>query len=58
MEQDHKLHEIRARLQPERFLAPRVENGQQRGNAECQGVRVETVVQRVVAIGPAELTSM
>ena len=50
VQQDHELDQVRARLLPERLLAPAKEIGHERGNAVGQRVGVEVVVQRVVAV--------
>src|ERR1051325_5052383 len=50
MQEDHELDEIRAGLLPEWLLSAPEEIRHQRGDAKCQRVCVEIVVQWVVSV--------
>ena len=54
VQQDHELDQVRAGLLPERLLAAAEQIGHERGDAVGQGVGVEIVVQRVVAVRRVE----
>jgi hypothetical protein len=54
VQQDHELHEVRARLLPERLLPTPKQVGHQGGDPIGQRVGVEIVVERVVPIRRVE----
>src|ERR1700683_3316489 len=50
VEKDDELHEVGVSLLPERFLAAAEEIVQERGDIVGEGVRIEVIVERVVAV--------
>ena len=50
VKQDDELHEVGVGLLPEGFFAFAEEIIEQRSDVECEGIGVEVVVQRVVAV--------
>src|SRR5439155_18531690 len=50
MKEDDELDEVGVRLLPERFLATAEKVVQERGDVVSEGVRVQVIVERVVAV--------
>ena len=50
MKEDDELDQVGVRLLPERLLATSEKVVQERGDVVCQSVRVQVIVERVVAV--------